>query len=40
MGLEPYESRLHKFSNKYSWIPRVLLDQWLGLFEFDVVRRP
>ena len=40
MGPKPSESRLHKLSNKYSWAPKFLLDQRLGLFEVDAVRRP
>ncbi len=37
---KPSESRLHKLSNKYSWAPKFLLDQRLGPFEVDAVRRP
>ncbi len=39
MGPKPSESRLHKLSNKYSWAPKFFLDQWLGPFEVDAVRR-
>ena len=40
VGPKPSESRLHKLSNKYSWAPKFLLDQRLGPFEVDAVRRP
>ncbi len=40
MGPKPFESRLHKLSSKYSWAPKFLLDQRLGPFEVDAVRRP
>ncbi len=40
VGPKPSESRLHKLSNKYSWAPKFLLDQRLGPFEDDAVRRP
>ncbi len=36
----PSESRLHNLSNKYSWALEFFLDQQLGPFEVDVVRRP
>ena len=40
VGPKPSESRLHKISNKYSWAAKFLLDQRLGPFEIDAVRRP
>lgn len=40
MGLNPSESRLYNLFKKNSWAPRVLLDQWLGLFKVNIVRRP
>ncbi len=40
MGPKPYEIRLHKLCNKYSWAPKFLLDQQLGPFEVDAIRRP
>nr|ABA97353.1 hypothetical protein LOC_Os12g16170 [Oryza sativa Japonica Group] len=36
----PSESRLHKLSNKYSWALKFLLEQRLGPFEVDAIRRP
>jgi hypothetical protein len=40
VGPKPSESRFYKLSNKYSWAPKLLLDQRLGPFEVDAVRRP
>ncbi len=37
---KPSKIRLHNLSNKYSWAPKFLLDQWLDTFEVDAVRRP
>lgn len=36
VGTRPSESRFNKLSNKYSWVPKVLLDQRLGVFEVDI----
>ncbi len=36
----PSEIRLHKLSKKYSWAPKFLLEQRLGPFEVDAIRRP
>nr|BAC84351.1 hypothetical protein [Oryza sativa Japonica Group] len=35
VGPKPYEIRLHKLSNKYSWVPKFLLDQRLGSSEYS-----
>jgi hypothetical protein len=40
MGPEPYQSKLHKLSNKYSWASGIFLDKRLGLFEVDTDRKP